>query len=711
MKRTSKLLILFLLTFSVGLIAQEPIKIACVGNSITYGAGVVNREKNSYPAQLQELLGDKYEVKNFGVSGRTLLNKGNHPYTETKAYKEALNFIPDIVFMKLGTNDSKLGNRVYLGEFEKDYQDLIQSFKNINDKIRIVLLLPVPSFTVDTTKIWNPVIKNKIIPLTQSVAFNTNVEVIDLYHLFVDKKDLLPDGIHPSGLGQTIIAKRLYEVIHQEQMMSINFFEDKNSAIEKSENFYGYSLLNFKIDSTQCKIVVPKKVAKGNPWVLRARFWGHEPQTDIALLERGFHIAYCDVSSLYGSKLALKRWNNFYKLMTSSGLSKKVVLEGMSRGGLIIYNWAAKNPKKIAAIYADAPVLDGKSWPGGMGQGKLSKGDWGRFKKVYKLKNERKLERFKDNPIHKVKKIVKGGYPMLHVVGDADNVVPISENTTLFEKKINQFSGDIEVIHKPNTGHHPHSLQNPTPIVDFILRATDQKVSFVTIPSPSAEYRSAAGWTNGTDWWAQAHDIDSVVQTLKNIDVLVIGNSITQSWGSSGNRNYINSNTGTEAAKTYFKDITWMNAGISGDRTQHVLWRIEKGNYENANPKMVVVTIGVNNFRDNNAFEIFEGIEKLIALTRTKFKKSKIVVLGPLPTGIDPTQKTRQKYNSVHKLLSAFKTPNKVKYYNLISLFIDEKGFLNEDYFSGDGIHLKPEGYAIWGKFIKEKYEQLLEEN
>ena len=154
-----------------------------------------------------------------------------------------------------------------------------------------------------------------------------------------------------------------------------------------------------------------------------------------------------------------------------------------------------------------------------------------------------------------------------------------------------------------------------------------------------------------------------------------------------------------------------MNAGISGDRTQHVLWRIEKGSYENANPKMVVVTIGVNNFRDNNAFEIFEGIKKLITLTRVKFKNSKIIVLGPLPTGIDPTQKSRQKYNSVHKLLSAFKTPDNVKYYNLISLFIDEKGFLNEDYYSGDGIHLKPEGYAVWGKFIKEKYEQLLEKN
>jgi pimeloyl-ACP methyl ester carboxylesterase len=102
--------------------------------------------------------------------------------------------------------------------------------------------------------------------------------------------------------------------------------------------------------------------------MIRARFWGHEPQTDIALLEHGFHIVYCDVADLYGSDKAVQRWNSFYKRMVKAGFNKKVALEGMSRGGLIVYNWAAQNPEKVACIYADAPVMDFKSWP--MGQGK-----------------------------------------------------------------------------------------------------------------------------------------------------------------------------------------------------------------------------------------------------------------------------------------------------------------------------------------------------
>lgn len=695
MNRLRAILLVLLIIFSLGLLAQEPIKIACVGNSITYGSGVVNREKNAYPAQLQQLLGNVYQIKNFGVSGRTLLKKGDHPYWKTNEYRSALEFAPDIVFIKLGTNDSKLQNRVHLEEFESDYIELVKSFKKKNKDARIVLLLPLPSFGSDTTAIWNPIIKDKIISLTQSVAFKTNLEVIDLYQLFVDKQNLIPDGIHPSGLGQTIIARRLFEVVNQKQVEPIDIYRSKHFNIKNNENFYGYNLINFKLDSISCKVVMPKKVAIGDPWVLRARFWGHQPQTDIALLERGFHIAYCDVANLFGNEEAVNRWNKFYRLMTNAGLSQKVILEGMSRGGLIMYNWAAQNTKKVAGIYADAPVLDGKSWPK-----KYSEAAWDSFKMAYELKNDKKLKRFKDNPIHKIKKIAKAGFPMLHVVGETDKVVPISENTVPFEKGVKSFGGNIEVIYKPNNGHHPHSLQNPTPIVDFILRATNQKINFAIIPSPSSEYRAGAGWTNGTDWRAQAKDIDSMSQALENIDLLLVGNSITQSWG--GNRNFINTYSGSGASKIFFKDLVWMNAGISGDRTQHVLWRLKNGKYEKSNPKTVVLTIGVNNFSDNTAAEIVQGINKVLETARVKLKNSKIILLGPLPSGIDPSSKRRQKYNQVHKLLNNLELPNNVSYHNLISLFTDEKGFLEKDYYSDDGIHLKPKGYNVWAKYLKE---------
>lgn len=697
---------LFSIAESMGTTFQDPIKIACVGNSITYGSGVANKEKNAYPAQLQAMLGEQYTVRNFGISGRTLLKKGDRPYWETKAYEEALQFKPDVVFIKLGTNDSKLQNRVHMADFEKDYIDLINSFIETNKDARIILLLPVPAFTTDTTGIWNQVITKKIIPLTQSVANKTKSEVLDLYHLFMDQPGLLPDKVHPSSLGATVIAKRLYETVIQKKIQPLEILKSKEIKVLQTENFYGYDLTDFEYKGIPCKVVKPKKVAPGAPWVLRARFWGHEPQTDIALLERGFHIAYCDVANLFGGPEALKRWDRFYRLLTRAGLSKKVVLEGMSRGGLFVYNWAEKNPEKVACVYADAPVLDGKSWPGGLWKGKGSAADWEVFKTIYGLKSERDIAEFKGNPIHNIKSIAQGGFPMIHVCGAADEVVPIEENTKPFEEAIKANGGAISVIYKEGVGHHPHSLENPTPIVDFILRATGKKVNFAIVPAPSAEYRSAAGWKEGKDWWAQANDIDSLCLASKEIDLLLIGNSITQGWG--GNRPNVTYAPGREAAELYFKDLNWVGAGISGDRTQHLLYRLNNGNFEAARPKMVVLAIGVNNFEDNTTEEIVEGIREVLKVAKEKFTPStKILFLGPLPTGLDLNTERREKYNKIHSIIKDFGDQKNVFYYNTIKEFSDIKGFLRTDLYSQDGIHLLLEGYKVWGRFIRDKYNAI----
>jgi len=685
---------------------NNSIKIACIGNSITYGSGIMNRENNAYPKQLQAMLGNHYQVENFGVSGRTLLKKGDHPYWETNEYQNAKEFNPDIVFIMLGTNDSKQQNRVYLNEyFESDYKELIQSFRTTNKETRIILLLPVPSFYKDSTSIWDPIIKNKIIPLTQKIAFDTNSEVIDLYQLFIDHPNLLPDGIHPSSLGATIIAKRLFETMYFKKDAAYDIFNNLPILEVQKSNFYGYQQSNFLFNNWPCKIVVPKKTALGNPWVWRARFWGHEPQTDIALLERGFHIAYCDVGNLFGGKEAVKRWNSFYKLMTKAKLSKKVVLEGMSRGGLIIYNWAEKNSKKIACIYADAPVLDGKSWPGGLWNGKNSEQDWIEFQKVYGLKTEKKITKFKGNPISKTKSIAKGGYPMFHVVGETDEVVPISENTVPFEKGIKKEGGKIEVIYKADNGHHPHSLKNPTPIVDFILRATGYKVNFADIAAPGSEYRSAAGWDEGKDWWAQANDIDSLCMNSGKVDLLLIGNSITQGFG--GNRPHVTHLPGKQAVETYFKNLNIIGAGISGDRTQHVVWRLQNGHYENCEPDFVTLAIGVNNFQDNTAEEIAQGIALDIKIMQEKLPNSKILFYGPLPTGTLKNSNQRKKYDKIHELIAHLGNKEKVHYYNVLSSFCDENGNLSETYYGGDGIHLKPEGYTVWAKLIKNQMDNL----
>jgi pimeloyl-ACP methyl ester carboxylesterase len=142
----------------------------------------------------------------------------------------------------------------------------------------------------------------------------------------------------------------------------------------------------------------------------------------------------------------------------------------MSRGGLIVYNWAERNPDKVACIYADAPVCDFKSWPGGKGKGVGSKEGWQKCLKAYGLSEEQAMT-YKPNPIDKLEPLAKAKVPLLHVSGDADNVVPLDENTRIIEQRYKRLGGDITVIVKPGVGHK-HGLDDPRPIIDFILKHT-----------------------------------------------------------------------------------------------------------------------------------------------------------------------------------------------------------------------------------------------
>ena len=161
-----------------------------------------------------------------------------------------------------------------------------------------------------------------------------------------------------------------------------------------------------------------------------------------------------------------------------------------------------------------------------------------------------------------------------------------------------------------------------------------------------------------------------------------------------------------KAVETYFKDLKIIGGGISGDRTQHILWRLQNGSYEKSEPKTVVLAIGVNNFGDNTASEIAEGIKDVMHLARKKFKpETKILFLGPLPTGLDPNSDRRKKYNEIHQQIKSLGKLENVTYHNTIDIFSNEKGELNPLYYSGDGIHLKAGGYMVWGKYIRNEID------
>lgn len=187
--------------------AQAPIKVAFVGNSITQGPGRDNPD--SYPLQVGALLGDAYEVKNFGVSGRTLLRKGDYPYWNEPQFQEAKDFHPDVLLIKLGTNDSKPQNWAHKEDFVNDYLDMIAEFREHMPKDgKVYVIFPVPVTRVNFG--INPEIMNNEQRLMLfEIVQKSGAEVIDLYTPLMDKPELLPDGVHPNTEGLTIMAEAI----------------------------------------------------------------------------------------------------------------------------------------------------------------------------------------------------------------------------------------------------------------------------------------------------------------------------------------------------------------------------------------------------------------------------------------------------------------------------------------------------------------------
>ncbi len=210
----------------------DAVKVACIGNSITDGHGIDVATQFGYPALLQQMLGDNYWVKNFGVSARTMLNKGDNPYMNEMAWKDAVAFNPDIVIIKLGTNDSKPQNWQYGAEFKNDLKQMITTLrpdlsqpqkkkgkksKNVQPtKPQIILCTPIPAFK-STWNINDSIIANSIIPIQQEVAREYRLQVIDLHTLFADKSDLVQsDGIHPNEKGVKRMAEIIAETLKKE---------------------------------------------------------------------------------------------------------------------------------------------------------------------------------------------------------------------------------------------------------------------------------------------------------------------------------------------------------------------------------------------------------------------------------------------------------------------------------------------------------------
>lgn len=349
-------------------------------------------------------------------------------------------------------------------------------------------------------------------------------------------------------------------------------------AQEKKSEWNGCDRYDFTFKDRQATVVVPKKAAKGNPWIWRPAFFDAFPSVDKALLEKGFHIVYYDVTHLYGSPRAVSLGTEFYKDITDHyGLSPKVTLEGFSRGGLFAFNWAAQNTDKVACIYVDAPVCNVFSWPG-----RKNATLWNDLLKEWNL-TDAEMEHFKGNPIDNLAPIAAAGIPIISVCGDSDQTVPYKKNMDVVRSRYLAAGGPVEVILKKGCDHHPHSLDNPEPVVDFILRQQPEYEKYL-------HYTLRGSLQNSFRKFEKE----------RRARVAFLGGSITEM---NGWRNMVEQQLQQRFPYTQFE---WVEAGIGSTGTTPGSFRLQHDILSKGKIDLLFVEAAVND--DTNGFSALEQV-------------------------------------------------------------------------------------------------------
>ncbi len=310
----------------------------------------------------------------------------------------------------------------------------------------------------------------------------------------------------------------------------------------------GFEREHFVFQGRKAWLIKPAKGLSGKPWVWRAHFPEWHTEVDSILLSEGFHIVYLNTNDMFGSNAAMQIWDAFYEYMVRQrGFSPIVALEGVSRGGLYIYQWAKRNPLKVSCIYAEAPVCDIKSWPGGKGKGKGSPQDWNKLLTEFHFTEEDALG-FTDNPIDNLQGLAACKVPILHSVSLKDSIVPYLENTFPLVQRYINLGGPATIM--PMTkgkqtleGHH-FPIENPERIAHFIKFHTLQK----GFPLPASDFHVLR-----SDF---QHSFLKFKNEKKGV-VAFMGGSITES---DGWRNKVCQYLKDKFPKTNFEFI---NAGIA----------------------------------------------------------------------------------------------------------------------------------------------------
>lgn len=231
----------------------------------------------------------------------------------------------------------------------------------------------------------------------------------------------------------------------------------------------GFECHEFVFDGMNARVVIPDFKTETPVLAIKTEYWNAFPETEIELLRQGFYLCFIENESRWGADSDLDRKAEFVKFVIEKyNLAPRCVPVGMSCGGLIAIKFAANYPELVACLYIDAPVLNYMSCPCGFGVGDACCEDFPEIFESFGIKNISELICYLDMPMHRIPDLVRNRIPVILVAGDSDKTVPYEENGLLLEKAYRKNGLPIEVHIKKGCAHHPHGLDEPGIIVDFI---------------------------------------------------------------------------------------------------------------------------------------------------------------------------------------------------------------------------------------------------
>ncbi|WP_414617938.1 GDSL-type esterase/lipase family protein [Dyadobacter sp. 32] len=410
-------------------------------------------------------------------------------------------------------------------------------------------------------------------------------------------------------------------------------------------NWKGFEKQEFTFENRDAWYVKPKQAAPGNPWIWRAHFPTWHTEMDSILLTRGFHVAYVNTNDLFGHPKAMQVWDGFYDyLVNEKQFAPKVALEGVSRGGLDVYGWAKRNPDKVSCIYAEAPVCDPRSWPGGKGKGPGSPKDWAAWLALYGL-NEEEAKTFSDIPLNDLSGLAAFKVPIMHVIGLQDKLVPPAENSDLLLANYMKLGGPVAVY--PMTrgdqaleGHH-FPIEHPDALADFVFNNSVP----VRKPLPHTPYIEVnRGLSNAYEKF----------KASKKGTVAFLGGSITHNPGWR--------NKTAQYFQEHFPEteFTFITAGIPSLGSTPHAFRFSKDVLETGIPDLLFVEAAVNDrgngFTEKAQIKALEGIVRQMYAANPKANvvmmafaephKNADYELGKVPTEVAVHQRVAKYYGA-----------------------------------------------------------------